>query len=66
MTGTVPILGHHALVLFNSGSSHLFISVVFVKNAMLELEPLHFLLSFSTPSGEIMLAKKKIKAFRLN
>lgn len=62
MIGMLPILGHHALVLFDFGLSHSFISIVFVKHAMLELEPLHFVLSVSTPFGEIMLAKEKIKA----
>ncbi|XP_038895973.1 uncharacterized protein LOC120084146 [Benincasa hispida] len=65
VTGTLPILGHFALVLFDSGSSHSFISSMFVKHAMLELEPLHYVLSVSTPSGEIMLAKEKIKACQI-
>ena len=59
--GTLPILGHYTLVLFDSSSSRLFISSVFVKHAMLGLEPLHYVLSVSTPFGEIMLAKEKIK-----
>lgn len=32
--GTLPILGYYALVLFDSGLSHLFISFVFVKHVM--------------------------------
>ncbi|XP_038887774.1 uncharacterized protein LOC120077802 [Benincasa hispida] len=62
VTGTLSILGHHALVLFDSGSSHSFISTVFVRHAMLDSVPLPFALSISTPSGEIMLATEKIKA----
>lgn len=50
VTRTLPILGHYALVLFDSGSLHSFLSLVFVKHAMLELEPLHYLSSISTPS----------------
>ncbi|XP_038889237.1 uncharacterized protein LOC120079128 [Benincasa hispida] len=61
VTDTLPILGHHALVLFDSGSSHSFISAVFMRHAMLNSKPLQFLLSISTPSGEIMLATEKVK-----
>ncbi|KAA0036742.1 ty3-gypsy retrotransposon protein [Cucumis melo var. makuwa] len=38
VTGTLPMLGHYALVLFDSGSSHSFISFVFVLHARLEVE----------------------------
>ena len=49
-------------MLFISGSSHSFISSVFVQHMCLEVEPLGSILSFSTPSGEVMLSKKKIEA----
>ncbi|XP_031744623.1 uncharacterized protein LOC116405099 [Cucumis sativus] len=62
VTGTLPVLGHFALTLFDSGSSHSFISSLFVTHACLEVEPLDYVLSVSTPSGEIMLSKEKIKA----
>ncbi|KAL0550368.1 hypothetical protein IC582_014876 [Cucumis melo] len=62
VTGTLPILGHYALVLFDSGSSHSFISSIFVKHAGLEVEPLGSALSVSTPSGEALLSKEKIRA----
>ncbi|KAA0040547.1 pol protein [Cucumis melo var. makuwa] len=62
VTGTLPILGHYALVLFDSGSSHSFISSVFVQHVGLEVEPLGSVLSVSTPSGEVLLSKEKIKA----
>ncbi|KAL4011134.1 hypothetical protein IC575_028181 [Cucumis melo] len=62
VTGTLPILGHYALVLFDSGSSHSFISSIFVKQAGLEVEPLGSALSVSTPSGEVLLSKEKIRA----
>ncbi|KAA0061201.1 pol protein [Cucumis melo var. makuwa] len=52
VTGTLPILGHYAFVLFDSGSSHSFISSVFVQHVGLEVEPLGSVLSVSTPSGE--------------
>ncbi|KAL0549903.1 hypothetical protein IC582_014398 [Cucumis melo] len=61
VTGTLPVLGHYALVLFDSGSSHSFISSAFVSHARLEVEPLHHVLSVSTPSGECMLSKEKVK-----
>ena len=62
VTGTLPMLGHYALVLFDFGSSHSFISFVFASHACLEVEPLDHVLSVSTPSGESMLSKEKIKA----
>ncbi|KAL4011225.1 hypothetical protein IC575_028277 [Cucumis melo] len=65
VTGTLPVLGHYALVLFDSGSSHSFISSAFVLHARLEVEPLHHVLSVSTPSGECMLSKEKVKACRI-
>ncbi|KAL0546451.1 hypothetical protein IC582_016360 [Cucumis melo] len=65
VTGTLPVLGHYALVLFDSGSSHSFISSTFVLHARLEVEPLHHVLSVSTPSGECMLSKEKVKACQI-
>ncbi|KAL0561587.1 hypothetical protein IC582_002021 [Cucumis melo] len=65
VTGTLPVLGHYALVLFDLGSSHSFISSAFVSHARLEVEPLHHVLSVSTPSGECMLSKEKVKACQI-
>ncbi|KAL0549679.1 hypothetical protein IC582_014166 [Cucumis melo] len=65
VTGTLPVLGHYTLVLFDSGSSHSFISSAFVSHARLEVEPLHHVLSVSTPSGECMLSKEKVKACQI-
>ncbi|KAL0551996.1 hypothetical protein IC582_011089 [Cucumis melo] len=65
VTGTLPVLGHYALVLFDSGSSHSFISSAFVSHARLEVEPLHHVLSVSTPSRECMLSKEKVKACQI-
>ncbi|KAL4028409.1 hypothetical protein IC575_011605 [Cucumis melo] len=59
------VLGHYALVLFDSGSSHSFISSAFVLHARLEVEPLHHVLSVSTLSGECMLSKEKVKACQI-
>ncbi|KAA0045421.1 pol protein [Cucumis melo var. makuwa] len=63
--GTLLVLGHYALVLFDSGSSHSFISSAFVLHARLEVEPLHHVLSLSTPSRENMLSKEKVKACQI-
>ncbi|KAA0051925.1 pol protein [Cucumis melo var. makuwa] len=65
VTGTLPILGHYAFVLFDSGSSHSFISSVFIQYVGLDVEPLGSVLSVSTPSGEVLLSKEKIKACRV-
>ncbi|KAA0033196.1 ty3-gypsy retrotransposon protein [Cucumis melo var. makuwa] len=65
VTGTLPVLGHYALVLFDLGSSHSFISSAFVLHARLEVEPLYHVLSVSTPSGECMLSKEKVKACQI-
>ncbi|TYK11555.1 ty3-gypsy retrotransposon protein [Cucumis melo var. makuwa] len=65
VTSTLPVLGHYALVMFDSGSSHSFISSSFVLHARLEVEPLHHVLSVSTPSGECMLSKEKVKACQI-
>ncbi|TYK11888.1 ty3-gypsy retrotransposon protein [Cucumis melo var. makuwa] len=65
VTGTFPVLGHYALVLFDWGSSHSFISSAFVLHARLEVEPLHHVLSLSTPSGECMLSKENVKACQI-
>ncbi|TYK11728.1 ty3-gypsy retrotransposon protein [Cucumis melo var. makuwa] len=62
VTGTLPILGHYAFVLFDSGSSHSFISSVFVQHVGFEVEPLNGVSSVSTLSGEVLLSKEKIKA----
>ncbi|KAL0549424.1 hypothetical protein IC582_013906 [Cucumis melo] len=65
VTGTLPVLGHYALVLFDSGSSHSFISSTFVLHARLEVEPLQHVLSVSTPSRECMLSKEKVKTCQI-
>ncbi|KAL0533338.1 hypothetical protein IC582_030157 [Cucumis melo] len=64
VAGTLPILGHYAFMLFDSGSSHSFISSVFVQHVGLKVEPLGSVLLVSTPSGEVLLSKEQIKACR--
>lgn len=48
VTGTLSILGHLTLVLFDYGSIHSFISTSFVNQAKLELESFDFFLSVTT------------------
>ena len=50
------MFGHFALVLFDSGSTHSFVSEEFVELAHLEKELLEITLSTSTPAHELLLA----------
>lgn len=61
VTGMLPILRHYALVLFNFGSFHSFISSVFKMHSCLEVKPLGYVLSMSTQFGEIIMSNEKIK-----
>ncbi|KAA0059961.1 pol protein [Cucumis melo var. makuwa] len=63
VTGTLPILGHYAFVLFDYGSSHFFISSVFIQHVGLEVEPLGSVLSVSTQSGELSANHVSIDCF---
>ncbi|KAL4032803.1 hypothetical protein IC575_005885 [Cucumis melo] len=65
VTSTLSVLGHYPLVLFDSGSSHSFISFESVLHARLKVEPLYHVLSVSTPSRESMLSKEKVKACQI-
>ena len=51
VTGTLSVFGHLALTLFDSGSTHSFISTVFVSQAKFVLEPLLHGFSVGTPAG---------------
>ena len=65
VTGTLQVLGFHAFVLFDSGSTHSFISTTFVRYARLGLEPLGYRLSVSTPSGEILVANERVQSSQI-
>ena len=61
VTGTLSILGHFAFTLFDSGSTHSFISMSFVVQAGFELEPLLHEMSVSTPSGVDLVSRDRVK-----
>ena len=65
VTGTLSILGYYARVLFDSGSTHSFISTNLVKHARVEVEPLGYGLSVGTPAGVSMEAFKRVKDCQL-
>ena len=61
VTGTLPIFGHLALVLFDSESTHSFVSEEFIDLAHLEKEPLKIILLVSTPAHELLMATHRVK-----
>lgn len=61
VTGTLPILKHYTLILFDS-ESYSFILLVFVKHDGSEVDPLGYVLSLSTSLGEIILSNEKNKS----
>ena len=61
VTGTLPIYGYFAYTVFDSGSTHSFISLSFVCQARLEEEPLGYEVLVSTPLGVILMTREKVK-----
>ena len=59
--GTLPVFGHLAYVLFDSGSTHSFVFDEFVELAHLEKVPLETILSVSTPTHELLMATHRVK-----
>ena len=59
--GTLSILGHYALTLFDSGFSRSFISVPFFSQAGFQLEPLLHVLSVSTPTRVDLVFNDRVK-----
>jgi hypothetical protein len=57
VTGTVPILGFEALVLFDSGATHSFVSIVFVRLSRLVVRTLESSLAVTTPVGRTVVCK---------
>ena len=61
VTGTLPIFDHLAFTLFDYGATHSFISEEFVKFANLELEPLEFPLTVSTPANKYLIVTHRVR-----
>jgi hypothetical protein len=60
VTGTVPILGFEASVLFDSGATHSFISMVFVRLSRLVVRTLKPGLAVTTPVGKTVVCKRVV------
>jgi hypothetical protein len=60
VTGIVPILGFEALVLFDSGATHSFVSVVFVRLSRLVVRTLKSGLAVTTPVGKTVVCKRVV------
>ena len=58
VTGTTPILGFEASVLFDSGATHSFVSIVFVKLSKLVMRTLEPSLAVTTPVGKTVVCKR--------
>ncbi|XP_022154844.1 uncharacterized protein LOC111022005 [Momordica charantia] len=66
VTGRVLVHNVPTYALFDSRSSHTFISTAFVRQATLKIELLGILLSVSTPSGTVMIASQMVRADKLS
>jgi hypothetical protein len=60
VTGTAPILGFEALVLFDSGATNSFISIVFVRLSRLVVRTLEPDLAVTTPVGKTVVCKRVV------
>jgi len=61
MEGITCIMGHTNRVLFDSGATHFFVSVIFASKLNKKSEPLEFQLIISTPIGAEMIASRCYK-----
>jgi hypothetical protein len=55
--GTIPILGFKALVLFDSGATHSFVSIMFVRLSRLVVRTLEPGLAITTPERKTVVCK---------
>jgi hypothetical protein len=60
VTGTIPITGFEASVLFDSGATHSFISSTFVRLSRLAVRPLDVGLAVATPVGKTVVCKSAV------
>jgi hypothetical protein len=60
VTGTTPILGFKASILFDWGATHSFISIVFVRLFRLVERTLEPGLAVTTPVGKIVVCKRVV------
>jgi hypothetical protein len=60
VTGTAPILGFEASVLFDSGATHSFVSIMFVRLSRLIVQTLEPGLVITTLVGKTMVCKRVI------
>ena len=60
MTSTTPILGFKALVLFDSGATHSFVSIVFIRLSRLAVRTLEPSLALTTPVGKTVVCKRAV------
>jgi hypothetical protein len=61
VTGTIPLYGNLACVLFDSGATHSFISSTYVKLCNLSTRPLEQNISVSTLVGSVVTCRKCVK-----
>jgi hypothetical protein len=60
VTGTVPILGFEASILFDSEATHSFVSIVFVRLSRLVVRTLEPGLAVTTLVGETVVCKRVV------
>ena len=58
--GTAPILGFEASILFDSGATHSFVSIVFVRLSRLAVRTLEPGLAVTTPIGKMVVCKRAV------
>ena len=60
MTDTAPILGFEASILFDSGATYSFVSIVFVRLSRLAMRTLEPSLAVTTPVEKTVVCKRAI------
>ncbi|XP_057958681.1 uncharacterized protein LOC131151452 [Malania oleifera] len=66
VTGTISILSHRAIVLFDLGVTHSFVAREFVKLCGIEAQPLTVDLSVATPTGTVVVCRRVLKDFSIS